>query len=69
MEYYNFKAFTRVLLQFMMALTSVFGVQRVNQGDTPASGWIHLKIQCVLLLVGLMSWISVTQFGHACTTL
>jgi len=29
-------------------------VPRVNRGDTPESGWIHLKvdIQVVLLLVG-----------------
>jgi len=30
-------------------------VPRVNRGDTPERGWIHLKvgIECVLFLVGL----------------
>jgi len=34
------------------------GVQHVNRGDTPESGWIDLKvgIQCVLFLVGF--WIT-----------
>jgi len=32
------------------------GVARVNRGNTPESGWIHLKvgIQCVLFLEGAL---------------
>jgi len=51
MEYYDFKVFTRVLWQF----TAKFApLTCVNRGETPASGWIHLKvgIQCVLLRWG-----------------
>jgi len=50
--------FTSVLWQFRIKfapLTCVFGVPHVNRGDTPESGWIHLKvgIQWVLFSVGI----------------
>jgi len=39
---------------FYGGLRMYFGVPRVNRGDTPESGWRHLKvgIQYVLFLVG-----------------
>jgi len=53
-EYYDFKAFTRVLWQFMTKFapsTCVFWCARCN---TPESGWIQLKvgIQSILFLLG-----------------
>jgi len=55
MEYCDFKVFTRVLWQIVtkFAPLNVYsGLPCVNRGNTPESGWIHLKVgmQCVLFL-------------------
>jgi len=51
MEYCDFKVFTCVLWQFTMKFAPL---ACVNWGNTPESGWIHLKVgtQSVLVLVG-----------------
>jgi len=49
-----FHVFYGSLQQNLHHLHMYSGVPHVNRGDTPESGWIHLKvsIQCVIFSVG-----------------